>query len=62
MFDIPNIGDYLEILTDEVVKNFLARNFSEYFKSIKEEQNLRKVAKSLYIFLTFLYFFISLYC
>ena len=62
MFHIPKIGDYLEILTDEVVKNFLARNFSEYFKSIKEEQNLRKVAKSLYIFLTFLYFFISLYC
>ena len=61
MFHIPNIGDYLEILTDEVVKDFLVRNFSEYFKSIKEQQNLRKVAKSLYIFLTFLYFFISLY-
>ena len=26
-------------------------NFSEYFKSIREEQNLRKVAKLLYIFL-----------
>ena len=26
-------------------------NFSEYFKTIREEQNLRKVAKSLYIFL-----------
>ena len=25
--------------------------FIEYFKSIREEQNLRKVAKSLYIFL-----------
>ena len=61
MFHIPKIGDYLEILTDEVVKDFLVRNFSEYFKSIKEQQNLRKVAKSLYIFLTFLYFFISLY-
>ena len=29
-----------------------AINFSEYFKSIKEDQNLRKVAKLLYIFLT----------
>ena len=34
------------------MKNFLAINFSEYFKSIKEEQNLRKVAELLYIFLT----------
>ena len=61
MFHIPKIGDYLEIVTDEVVKDFLVRNLSEYFKSIKEEQNLGKVARSLYIFLTFLYFFISLY-
>ena len=28
------------------------KRFGDYFKSIKEEQNLRKVAKSLYIFLT----------
>ena len=42
------------------MKDFVAINFSEYFKSTKEklysklneEQNLRKVAKSLYIFLT----------
>ena len=34
------------------VKDFVAINFSDYFKSIKEKQNLRKVAKSLYIFLT----------
>ena len=27
-------------------------NFSKYFKSIKEERNPRKVAKSLYIYLT----------
>ena len=32
--------------------NFLAINFSEYSKSIKEIKNLRKVAKSLYIFVT----------
>ena len=46
------IDGYLEILTDEEVKDFVAINFSEYFKSIEKEQNLRKVAKSLYIFLT----------
>ena len=26
-----------------LVKDFVAINFSEYFKSIREEQNLRKV-------------------
>ena len=41
----------LEIFTDEEVKDFVAINFSEYFKSIKEEQNLRKVAKLLVNFL-----------
>ena len=44
---IPKIDDYLEILTDEEVKDF-----SEYFKTLEEEQNLRKVAKSFYLFLT----------
>ena len=39
-------------MTGEEVKDFLAINFREYFKSIREEQYLRKVAKSLYIFLT----------
>ena len=39
-------------MTDEEAKDFVAINFSEYFKSIREEQNLRKVAKLLYIFLT----------
>ena len=34
------------------MKKFVAINFSEYFKSITEEQNLRKVPNSLYIFLT----------
>ena len=34
------------------MKDFVAINFSEYFKSIREEQNLRKVDKPLYIFLT----------
>ena len=48
---IPKIDDYFKILTDEEVKDFVAINFREYFKSISEEQNLRKAAKSLYIFL-----------
>ena len=52
MLYIPKTDDYLEILTDEEVKDFVAMTFSEYFKSIRVEQNLRKVAKSLYIFLT----------
>ena len=39
-------------MTGEEVKDFLAINLCEYFKSIREEQYLRKVAKSLYIFLT----------
>ena len=52
MLYISNIDDYLKTLTDEKVKDFVAINFSKYFKSIREEQNLRKVAKSFYIFLT----------
>ena len=34
------------------MKDFVAINFNKYFKSRREEQNLRNVAKSLYIFLT----------
>ena len=52
MLYIPKIDLYLEIFTDEEVKDFVAINFSEYFKSTREEQNLRKVAQSLDIFLT----------
>ena len=52
MLYIPKIDDYLEILTDEEVKDFVATNFSRYFNSIREKQNLRKVAKLLFIFLT----------
>ena len=48
MLYIPKIDEYLEILTDEEVKDFAVINFSE---SVKEERNLRKVAKSLYLFL-----------
>ena len=49
MLHIPKIDDYLEILTDEEVKAFAATYFSEFKK---EGQNLGKVAKSLYFFLT----------
>ena len=52
MLYILNIDDYLKILIGEEVEDFVAINFREYFKFIKEEQNLRKVAKFLYIFLT----------
>ena len=52
MLYISKIDDYLKILIDEEVKDFVATNFSEYFKSTSEEQNLRKAARSLYIFLT----------
>ena len=54
MLYISKTDDYLKILTseDEEVKNFWAINFNEYFKFLREEQNLRKVSKSFYIFLT----------
>ena len=48
MLYIPKIDGYLETLTDEEVKDFVAIYFSE---SVKQEQNLRNVAKSLYVFL-----------
>ena len=44
MLYISKIRDYLEILTDEKEKRFGAINFREYSKSIREEENLRKVA------------------
>ena len=37
MLHIPKIGDYLKIFTDEEMKDFVAINFSEYFKSIGEK-------------------------
>ena len=61
MLYIPKICDYLKILTDEEVKDFVAIIFGEHFKStrkrifliyLSEEQNLRKVAELLYVFLT----------
>ena len=52
MLYIPKTDDYLKILTHEEVKDFVAVNFSEYLKSISEEENITKVAKSPYIFPT----------
>ena len=37
MFYIPNIGDYLKILTDIKVKDLVVISFGEYFKSMKEK-------------------------
>ena len=38
MLYIPKIGDYLKILTDDEVKDFVAINFSEYFKSTRDKR------------------------
>ena len=45
MLYIPETDNYLKLLTDEEVKDVVPINFSGY--SIREEKNLRKVAKSL---------------
>ena len=37
MLHIPNIDDKLEILTNEEIQDFVEINFSEYFKSSREE-------------------------
>ena len=37
MLYIRKINEYLKILIDEEVKDFVAINFSEYFKSAKEK-------------------------
>ena len=37
MLYIPRIDDYFKISTDEEVKGFVAINFSESFKSVREE-------------------------
>ena len=52
MLLIPKMNGDLKILTGEEVKDFVAINFSNYFKSIREEENLRKVSKSLHVFVT----------
>ena len=47
-------------MTDDKVKDFVVMNFGQYFQSMREklyselceEQSLRKIGESLYIFLT----------
>ena len=51
MLYIPKVDGYLKFFTDEKVKDFVAINFDEYFKSIREKENLRKFTKSLCIFI-----------
>ena len=46
MLYIPKIDDYLKVLTDEEVKDFVTINFSEYLETMKEEQNLRTYLSS----------------
>ena len=50
MLYIPKTDDYLKIWTDEEVKDFVAINFSEYLKSIREFALYYK-RRSLYILL-----------
>ena len=60
MLHIPKINNYLKILTDDEVKDFVAIHFGEHFKTTKvklysklcEGQNIRKVAEWLCVFLT----------
>ena len=57
MLCIPKIGNYSNILTGDEVRDFVFKNFGEYIKSTEEklcfelfeEQNIRKIAESLYI-------------
>ena len=49
MLYIPKIEDYLKILTDKEVKDFVVKIFNE---TVRNKENLRKVVKSLYISLT----------
>ena len=37
MLYIPKNGDYSKVLTDDEVKDFVAINFSEYFKSSRKK-------------------------
>ena len=58
MLYIPKICVYLKVLNSDEVKDLVALNFGEYFKSereklyskLREEQNIRNVTELLYIF------------
>ena len=51
MLSVPKIDNYLEILTNEEVKDFAAISFSESIREVVLRK-VRKVAKLLYFFLT----------
>ena len=50
MLYIPKIDDYLKILTNEEVKDFVAINFREYFKSTEKNKILEKLLNHLISF------------
>ena len=60
MLYIPKIDNYLKILTNDEVKDFVVIDLGEYFKSKKEKlcsklnakQNLKKIVESFRIFIT----------
>ena len=60
MLYIPKNCVYLKVLSSDEVKDLVALNLSEYFKSereklyskLSEEQNIRNVTELLYIFPT----------
>ena len=60
MLYIPKICVYLKVLNSDEVKDLVALNFGQYFKSereklyskLREEQNIRNVTELLYIFPT----------
>ena len=66
MLYIPKIYDYLKIMTDDKLKNFVVVNFEEYFKSMKEKlysklwekQNVRRVAELLVTFVKVIFLII----
>ena len=39
MYYIPKIGDYLKVVTNNEVKEFLVINFDEYFNSTRPKLN-----------------------
>ena len=46
---IPKTDDYLKILTDDEVTDFVAINFSEHFKTIIEEILRNKILENLVV-------------
>ena len=49
MLYISKIGDYLKILTNDEVKDFVVINFSKYFKSTGTELHSKLSEKQNYV-------------